>query len=196
VSIPGAQAGFDAPAPPVPTDRLFLALFPDHASSGRIATFAAKECTRLGLHGRPLRAERLHLTLFYLGDRVGVPADMVAAISDAAQPLGQPAFDLALDTVASLATRSAQKPFVLKASSGNAALHAFHARLARSLERNGLGEWTRGSFEPHVTLAYDRTVVAPHAVPPIGWMACDFVLVHSLLGQTRHVRLARWTLAS
>ena len=193
---PGAQRGCDAFEPPVPTDRLFLALCPDEATAARIATLALSECARHGLHGRPLRPDRLHVTLFHLGDWAGVSTDLVAAVGKAAGDLREAPLGVAFDTAMSFVTRGAQKPFVLKASSGNAALHAFHARLATSLKRNGLGEWTRGSFEPHVTLAYDRTVVPPHAIPPIGWTACDFVLVHSLLGQTRHIPLARWTLAS
>jgi 2'-5' RNA ligase len=32
------------------------------------------------------------------------------------------------------------------------------------------------------------------AVEPIRWTVREFVLVHSLLGQTRHVPLARWSL--
>jgi 2'-5' RNA ligase len=37
-------------------------------------------------------------------------------------------------------------------------------------------------------------VIAPEKVAPIAWRAREFVLVHSLLGQTRHIPLARWPL--
>ena len=191
---PGAQAGFDGFAPPVPTDRLFFALFPDGETANRIATLASSECTRHELRGKPLRNDRLHVTLFHLGDWAGVPEDVVAAASRAADALREASFDLAFDTVASFNVRRAQKPFVLKAASGNEALRAFHAGLARELRQAGLAQWTRGSFEPHVTLAYDQQHVPPQPVEPIAWRAREFVLVHSLLGQTRHVRLANWRL--
>ena len=47
---------------------------------------------------------------------------------------------------------------------------------------------------PHVTLLYDDVLVEERAVEPIRWTVREFVLVHSLLGQTRHVPLARWPL--
>ena len=137
----------------------------------------------------------MHVTLFHLGDWVGVPEGVVADASRAATALRESSFGLAFDTVASFAARSAQKPFVLKSASGNEALRGFHSRFARELRQVGLARWTRGNFEPHVTLAYDRKVVPAEPVEPIAWRAREFVLVHSLLGQTRHVRLANWRLA-
>ncbi len=191
----GTQAGFDTFAPPVPTDRLFLALFPDAESAARISAFAAEQCRSRGLHGKPLRSDRLHVTLFHLGDWAGVPDDLVAAAKGAADSLREAQFELAFDTVASFAVRRPQKPFVLKSSSANEALRGFHARLAQGLRQAGLAQWTRGSFEPHVTLAYDPQLVPPQPVETVGWRTREFVLVHSLLGQTVHMPLARWTLA-
>ena len=193
--VPGMQAGLEGFASPVPTDRLFLALFPDADTAARISAFAAERCRSLGLHGKPLRSDRLHVTLFHLGDWAGVPDDLVAAARHAAGSLREPQFELAFDTVASFAVRRPQKPFVLKSASGNEALRGFHARLAQGLRRAGLAQWTRASFEPHVTLAYDPQVVPPQAVKTIGWRTREFVLVHSLLGRTVHMPLARWTLA-
>jgi 2'-5' RNA ligase len=45
-----------------------------------------------------------------------------------------------------------------------------------------------------MTLLYDDRSVAEQAVETIGWTAREFVLVHSLLGQTRHIPLGRWPL--
>ena len=189
------QAGFAGFDPPVATDRLFLALFPDAETAARISALAATQCRLQGLHGKPLRTDRLHVTLFHLGDWAGVPDDVVAAVGRAVDPMHEPGFELAFDVVMSFATRRAQKPFVLKAAPGNQVLHGFRSRLARMLGNAGLVRWTRGGFEPHVTLAYDTRLVSPQAVEPLVWPARELVLVHSLLGQTRHVPLARWALA-
>ena len=191
----GTQAGFDGFASPVPTDRLFLALFPDADAAARISALAAEQCRLRGLRGTPLRSDRLHVTLFHLGDWAGVPDDLVVAATEAAGSLRESRFELAFDTVASFAVRRPQKPFVLKSASGNQALRGLHARLGQALRCAGLAQWTRASFEPHVTLAYDAQVLPPQPVPPIGWHASEFVLVHSLLGRTVHMPLARWTLA-
>lgn len=195
MTSPAVQSGFDGFSPPVASDRLFLALFPDAQTATRIATLAASECERHGLCAKQLRADRLHVTLFHLGDWSGVPADLVAATRQAVDALRDTPFEAVFDTVASFAARRVQKPFVLKGSSGNEALRAFHARLADALDRNGLAKWTRGSYEPHATLAYDSIVVSPQAVEPVSWTVSECVLVHSLLGQTKHVPLACWSFA-
>jgi 2'-5' RNA ligase len=57
----------------------------------------------------------------------------------------------------------------------------------------GLGRRER-AFVPHVTLLYDARNVTVQPVDPLGWTVREFVLVHSLLGQTRYRVLGRWTL--
>lgn len=185
-------AGFGSAAP---TDRLFFALFPDPATAARLAALARDQATRHGLHGVPLPAERLHVTLFHLGDWTGLPRDVVAAASRAAAQVRSAAFELCLDEVASFANRREKKPLVLKAPGGNRALRSFRAELARQLGLQGLARAAGESFEPHVTLLYDRRVVPAEPVQPVAWWAGEWVLVHSLLGQGRHLRLGSWPMA-
>lgn len=182
-------------APAAATDRLFLAIFPDHETAAQLAALAATQCTRHGLRGRPLEPERFHVTLFHLGDSVGLRQDVVDAASKAASRVHAASFELGFDHVASFAGRRDKLPFVLKSDGGNAALRAFHAQLAAQLREAGLASFASGHFEPHVTLAYDARMIAPATVAPIVWRAREFVLVHSLLGKTRHLSLARWALA-
>lgn len=186
-SVPGS-------APAAATDRLFLAIFPDRETAAKLATLAATQCARHGLRGKPLAPERLHVTLFHLGDSTGLRQDVADAASRAASRVEAASFELAFDRVASFAGRRDKVPFVLKADDGNAALRAFHAELAARLREAGLGSFAGGSFEPHVTLAYDVRTVAAEAVTPVSWRVHEFVLIHSLLGRTRHVPLAHWTL--
>jgi 2'-5' RNA ligase len=49
-------------------------------------------------------------------------------------------------------------------------------------------------FMPHVTLLYDRQTVDAQGITPVSWRVTEFVLVHSLLGQSRHIVLGRWPL--
>jgi 2'-5' RNA ligase len=62
------------------------------------------------------------------------------------------------------------------------------------LKNNGLGGATQGDFKPHVTLTRDDKRISPKPIDPISWMVRDFVLIHSLLGKTTHIHLARWPL--
>ena len=65
--------------------------------------------------------------------------------------------------------------------------------LGQAMMATGLGD-KAGDYLPHVTLLYDDALIDEHPVAPISWTATEFVLVHSLLGRTKHVILDRWAL--
>jgi 2'-5' RNA ligase len=188
------QASFPGFAPAVATDRLFLATFPDRDTADRLAAFAAAQCARHGLRGKPLATDRFHVTLFHLGDSAGLRPEIVEAASAAAERVTAAPFDVVFDQVTSFEARRETSPFVLTAEQGNASLHAFQAELGARLREAGLGRWVSSGFRPHVTLACDRLVTAPEKVAPMAWRVEEFALVHSLLGRTRHIPLARWPL--
>ena len=103
-------------------------------------------------------------------------------------------FQIHLNEVASFPGKREKLPLVLKANHGNEALHHFRAQLGAELTRVGLGRCVSKTFEPHVTLAYAPQQIGAEPVEPIGWNASEFVLIHSLLGKTRHIRLGSWPL--
>ena len=72
----------------------------------------------------------------------------------------------------------------------------FQQALGLEMMNAGLGRWANLQYTPHVTLFYDDRCVAEQVVETIVWTAHEFVLVHSLIGQNRHVPLARWPLRS
>jgi 2'-5' RNA ligase len=188
--------GFDA-VPQQPTDRLFFAIFPDANASARIAQLALQLRGEHELHGRPLARERLHVTLHHLGDYQGVPRDIVDMADKAATAITTMApFEVAFDRAASFSSAPRNRPFVLRGGDGLAALMEFQQALGMAMKQAGLGRWAKPGYTPHVTLLYDDRCVAEQAVETINWTAREFVLVRSLLGQTRHVALAHWPLRS
>jgi 2'-5' RNA ligase len=187
-------AGFDEPA--APTDRLFFALCPDPATAQRIAQIAQSLRQCAGLKGKPLEPERLHITLHHLGDTVGLPTQVVAAATQAAEGLGAAAFDVSFERAESFAGRARARPFVLRGEVGLVELLSFQQLLGVAMAKAGLGRWVEPRFTPHVTLLYDDQLVGPQAIEPVGWRVTEFVLVHSLLGQHKHVMLGRWPLRS
>ena len=74
------------------------------------------------------------------------------------------------------------------------ALDAFQRDLGQAMARAGLGRWVDKSFLPHVTLLRDRRIVAEQPIAPVTWTVGGFTLIHSLLGRTQHIPLARWSL--
>jgi len=173
-------------------DRLFLACLPDAGTAARILTLAENLQARHAMGGTLTRPEHLHVTLFHLGDWIALPDQIVAAAMMAAQQIRAAPFDVAFDKARSFRNRTGVYPFVLTGPDRGTSLQAFHRVLGAALKTQGLGSAVHGEFQPHVTLLRDTARIAPQAIPPITWRVQDFVLIHSLLGQTKHVHLARW----
>ena len=186
--------GFDAA--PAPTDRLLFLIYPDVEAAAGIARRAPDLRAEHGLSGRPVAQDRLHITLNHLGDHAGVPRDMVALAREAAGTLRASPFDVAFDRVVSFGGKPGNLPFVMRGGDGLVELLAFQQALAAAMRKTGsrIGKWAETNFTPHVTLLYDAKSVAEQAIAPMAWTVREFVLVHSLVGQTRHVVLDRWPL--
>ena len=180
-----------------PTDRLFLALFPPPETALEIAGLAARLRSDHALRGRPLEAARFHITLNHLGDYAGLPPDVVrrAGVAAAKAAAATQPFTVTFDRAESFASMPRNRPLVLRGGEGLSALMAFHQTLGMALRKNNLGQWAKPGYTPHVTLLYDDKLLGSTPVAPVAWTAGEVVLVHSLLGETRHVHLARWPLS-
>ncbi|GAC1413113.1 MAG: 2'-5' RNA ligase family protein [Burkholderiaceae bacterium] len=183
--------GFEAPPPP--TDRLFFALIPTPDAAASIARQRGLLRDIYELKGRSIGVGRLHVTLSHLGDYLGLPEGIVAAAIKAAARVRAAPFDVVFDRAMSFHGRPRNRPLVLLGNDGVAALAAFQQTLGRALRKAGLAA-ANLHYTPHVTLLYDNRFVPLGIIEPIRWTVNEFVLVHSLLGRTRHVPLARWSL--
>ncbi|MCZ8258304.1 MAG: 2'-5' RNA ligase family protein [Polaromonas sp.] len=188
-----AQSSFPGFDEPKATDRLFLALFPPPEVALEIAALASRLRTDHALRGRPLDPARFHITLNHLGDYPGLPPDVIRQASAAAKEAAASTepFHVVFSRAESFAGKPHSRPLVLRGEGGLADLLAFQQALGTGLRKANLGQWAKGTYTPHVTLLYDDQLLQPTAVPPIDWAATELVLVHSLLGETRHVHLER-----
>lgn len=176
------------------TDRLFFAVFPDDGAAGEIARLARELRLQHGLKGKPLAPERLHVSLHHVGDYHDLPQDIVAAARDIASTISIPRFTVAFNGAASFRGRPDNQPFVLRGDDGVVGLTMLQEALGSAMERAGLGLRAR-HYAPHLTLLYGDRFVADRAVAPVvSWTVHEFVLVHSLLGRSRYIRLARFPL--
>lgn len=194
--LPGLEA------PPPPTDGLFFAVYPDASTAAGIAKFAQELCAGMHVHGggrkgvrsKPVAANRLHVTLRHLGNFAGgLPAEVVEAAKRAAAAISMAPFTVEFDAVASFAKKPRPGPAVLVGEQGVLGLQALHDALEAGLRDGGIEPDER--FTPHVTLAYGLPWVERRAAEPACWNVREFALMHSLLGRTRHIVLARWPLA-
>lgn len=177
---------------PSQKDRIFLAALPDEAAAAHIHALANQLKAEHGFTANLILPEHLHVTLFHLGDWASLPDEIVTLASGAASQVSIPAFDVAFKRAESFRNSTGIYPFVL--TGDRAQWRALHEALRIALTNAGLGGATRGEFEPHITLTYDKLRVKPHVIEPINWLVRDFVLIHSELGKTTHNHLGRWQL--
>lgn len=180
--------GFEAPR----TESLFFALFPPADAASRLSATAHQLCIRHRLAAAmPIATDRLHVSLASLGKHASLPRDLVGAAVAAAATMKAAAFEVTFDRAMSFL--GGPRPLVLCGGEGTAGLVAFQQALGGAIGAHGLGRVKR-QYTPHVTLLYDPRGIAAHTIEPIRWTVREFVLVHSLLGRSRHVPLGRWAL--
>jgi 2'-5' RNA ligase len=167
--------------------RLFFAFWPDAAVRDALAALAADAQTACG--GRMTAPEKIHLTLFFVGD---IERVRIAALEAAAESLCTAPFDLVLDRLG----RWHNGIVWAGTSKCPPALAALAADLHGALGRAGVhGEERR--YVPHITLVRNAArAPAAAAIPPCAWRVREFVLVESAPA-ARGVRYdvrARWPL--
>jgi 2'-5' RNA ligase len=194
--MPAEQLCFPfEPAPPSPVlHRLFFAILAPPDAALPITRFAHRLRGDYGLKSRPIASSRLHISLRGFGDYPALPDMLVDRARSAGASVSAPAFETTLDRVTSFGRGDGKRPVVLRARKDPAELAALHVHLGEAMKKAGLGRWVAPHFAPHMTLLYDKREVKERAIEPIRMTVRDFVLVQSLVGQSRYIELGRWAL--
>jgi len=173
---------------------LFFALLPDHSTAFLAETLALGLSRVHGLKGRPIDADRLHLTLCGVPLENGALMETVEKARTAAMQVAAGPVEVRLDMARSFAHRDGRHPFVLSCGDQPDGLLSLRQRLGMALKTEGLDGGPQGGFTPHMTLLWADRMVEDSPILPVHWMARDFALVMSLVGQSRHIILGRWPL--
>ena len=167
--------------------RLFFAVWPDALAAAALATLARQVAGVCG--GRPVPAEKLHLTLAFLGEVVAERAtDLVGCAGFRARR-----FRLELDRVGAF-----RKAGVAWAgpSTPPPELIALQEKLSARLGASGFALEER-EYTPHLTLARRVERKLPAAsIEPVAWEADAFTLVRSETGTGRYTVVERWPLGA
>jgi 2'-5' RNA ligase len=178
----------------LPTHGLFYAIYPDPMAAASLVRLACHLRVKHGLRGPPFAANRFHITLHHFGHYHDLRRDLVEMAGEAGANIIKPPFRVAFDRVLSFRRGSDDRPLVLLGNGRATALRNFRQDLGVALTKTGLGRKVARPFTPHVTLLYDQQCVAEQAIETVSWTVNEFALVHSLIGQTKHLVLARWPL--
>lgn len=158
--------------------RLFFAVWPDAGAAARLAALAGDVAIVSG--GKPLPAQKIHLTLAFLGETA--PERAAAAIAVARGVRFAP-FGLALDSVGSFRAARVAWAGSLAPQPG---LESLHADLAARLRAAGFVLEER-PFAAHATLARRAMRAVPRArIEPVAWTVDAFTLVRSETGTGRY----------
>lgn len=160
----------------VEKQRLFFALWPEEPVRQAIARAGLGIARGRALGGREVPAERLHLTLLFLGETTAAQQEQLLA--GAAQVRGH-AFDLRLDEAACFYRT---RVFWVGAREAPARLIALWQSLCDVAALAGL-EPDHRPLAPHITVVRDiKHRIRPVAIDPIVWRVRRFALVHSVPG--------------
>ncbi|SDS36755.1 2'-5' RNA ligase family protein [Bradyrhizobium canariense] len=188
------QLWFSGFEPKPPRHSLFFGLLAP-TDSATIITKAADDLRHgFGLDGRLIAPERLHVSLHAIGGFDCLPNFIIEKAYEAGSMVSASRFSLIFDSVVSFDNNRAKRPFVFLPGYDLARLFALHDVLGKAMKRARMGRYPRSRFTPHMTLLYDSRMVAARPIKPIGMEVYDFVLVDSLVGQSRYIELARWPL--
>jgi 2'-5' RNA ligase len=185
LSLPGLE-----PSPEL--DFLFFAFLLAEEDAPQIVRLRERLRLELGLTGRSIAAERLHVSLHTIGAWHGLSQAAVRTAKGVGASFSKRSFEIVFDRAMSFAGNGA---FVLRASA-EMTLTSFHCDLGSEMKKAGIGRCVTPRFTPHMTLAYSDRMVTERSIEPVRWTVRDFALVQSLRGrgESKHTHLARWPL--
>lgn len=169
---------------PVTRHRLLALARPPATIARQMAHSVEKE------EGRHVFAEHLHVTLDHLGDFQDFPELTAACLAGFGATLAADPVQIILDRMV-----GSGRSVSLRPQHKNAALHALQREVARVPASVGCRLNTDYGFNPHLTLFYRDGQPFTRMIEPFTWTIDEVLLVHSLVGQTRHRVLGRWRLS-
>lgn len=173
-----------APAYPV-----YLAVLPDQTAREQMAALIRQFVSEHGFTHGLQGLDRLHMTMLHLGTWHGLPGDILARIGIIAARLDWPPRRIRFDRAGNLGREGGRRHLVLRSADRPQALFDLRRDLVFAARMAGLSPKSSG-FEPHVTLVYNHQRPVPtRAIDPIEWVANELVLIQSIVGERRHVKL-------
>ncbi len=169
-------------------DGLFFAIQPTASAAEQSLEMGRNLYAECNLSGNLVQRECLHVSLVGLGAFEGNMDGIVARACEVGSALIHSSCELTFDRIASF-----ENALVLRASDDLPEISKFYHVLGDALVQTGLLKSFKKRFTPHMTLHYRAPYLPSRTIDPLRWIACEFVLVRSLLGRTTHHILGRWS---
>lgn len=171
--------------------RYFFALLPDAEARPRIDLMARDLRARLRASGQLRGPDKYHVTLRGIAVPDGPFGQSIAMARTVAKAVRKTPFAVMFNQAASFGT-APNYAFALMTREGLPGANSLSVALHDALRRAGL-KVDGASFQPHVTLFYDRVRRTPIDVPELRWAVREFVLIEST-DHRKYVILDSWPL--
>jgi len=172
--------------------RYFFALLPDAEARARIHHLAGELSARLCASGELRGPAKYHVTLRGIAAPDGPFGQTIEMACTVANEIRRTSFAVMFNQAASFGA-APNYAFSLTTREDLPGANRLSAALHDALRHAGL-RVDGSSFQPHVTLFYDRRRLEFIDVPELRWQVRDFVLIESI-DSRRYEILGSWPLA-
>jgi RNA 2',3'-cyclic 3'-phosphodiesterase len=180
------------------SDTLFFGLRPPSDIAARAHRSGDDVRNAHGLRCPLIGRERLHLSLLGFDSPRILPEEAVDALRCVGATVVMPQFRIELNRMMSFgkkSDRARKRAFVLAGDDETTpGIAMLRRQIICALRLAGCRATIPVSFNPHMTLFWDRHDPGEQPIEELGWTARDFVLIHSLHGLGKHEELGRWPL--
>ena len=158
--------------------RYFFALLPDAEAKLRIHRLAGELSARLTASSELRGPDKYHVTLRGIAAPDGPFGQSIAMARTVAEAIRRTSFVVMFNQATSFG-KPPKYAFSLTTRADLLAANSLSATLLDDLRHAGL-KVDGSSFQPHVTLFYDRMRREPIDVPELRWQVREFVLIRSV----------------
>jgi len=178
----------------VTNHKLYFALQPPAETAQQALRVLRSLRPAEGFTAQALPAERLHVSLNWVGGFQRPPAPVIGKACEVAASVSARPFDVAFNRVGTWTSGDSPWPLVLWGDEGVIGAEGLHTAIHRAMVRTGMAPRREPQIVPHLTLLRDRAVMPEAFIDPIRWTVREFVLIHSLHGKGRHDVVGRFPL--
>ncbi len=183
---------------PLEGSSFFFAMIPPVQTKTKILLAGERFRQSHRLIGSRVDVDRLHMALCPLGRAERLRKPVESALLEAAAEVRVAPFEIVLDSAMRFSSsQDGHYPFVLCADDASGkSLARLRRAIAEAQYRAGLYVPGVSHFLPHITLLYGYLIGSvQESIPPIAWLAREFVLIRSYFGYLRHEIIGRWPLS-
>ena len=173
---------------------LYFALQPTAEAADQARALADDVRGRHGFKAKPLAADRLHVSLNFVGSFARPPGPVVDKAREAVEAVTARSFVVAFSRLGTWPAGD-PPPLVLWGDEGVIGVEGLYTMIHKALVRPGMVQRRQVEITPHMTLLRDPAKAPETVIAPLRWRVREFVLIHAIHGEGRHEVVGRWALS-